>query len=147
MRDYGQMFEEWEADPEYWLRLSALEFVESLQLILDSNKIKRKELARRAGVAEPVVSKALRGDANLKLKTMNKLAAAVGAVVHIHVERREVDGSWEPFEEPPRALDGLRRSSGATEPSESASEASATDLQKAAFGYNPLPATFRVKAA
>jgi transcriptional regulator with XRE-family HTH domain len=96
---YRKLLREVEEDPEYWVRLSAFEFVHGLQRLLDEERMTRAKLAKRAGVKPSVVSRALRGDANLTLRMMNKLASVVDAAVRIHVERRAINGVWVPLAE------------------------------------------------
>ncbi len=48
---------------------------------------------------ESTLSRALSGNQNLTIDTMDRLAAALDAAVHIHVEKREVRGGWVPVEQ------------------------------------------------
>ncbi|MCP3963472.1 MAG: helix-turn-helix domain-containing protein [bacterium] len=105
---YRKMLKRAKEHPEYWTRKSALEFAYSLQRLLDEDGLKRKDLAEGAGVAPPSVSTALSGDANLTIKTMNKLAAVVDAAVHIYVERRGIDGQWVRASDPPESAAAVR---------------------------------------
>ncbi len=79
---------------DYWITGSILEFVNSLQAILNEDGLRRRDLADRTGKSEPTVSKAFRLNGNLTVKMMNELAEAVGAAVHVHVERRGIRGRW-----------------------------------------------------
>ena len=71
----------------------------------------RTELANRAKMKLPTVSRALNGKHNLTLATMKKMAAALDAVVHVYVERRDVRGAWVPVEQmlPPGIADTSKR--------------------------------------
>ncbi len=93
---------------DYWIQGSILEFVVSLQELLDKGEMRRKDLADAVGVSEATVSKALRPDGNLTVATMNKFAAALGAAVHIHVEPREHNGRWVRTNNPHSAAAALR---------------------------------------
>ena len=58
----------------------------------------RTDLANAAHKDLSTVSRALNGKQNVTLRTMNELAKALDAVVHIHVERRAVRGGWVPLD-------------------------------------------------
>jgi transcriptional regulator with XRE-family HTH domain len=86
---YRQFFERAEASPEYWNAVAAYEFVRELERRLEEQGISRAELARRLGTSKAYVTKVLSADANFTLATMNRLAAAVGGMVHVRIEDRK----------------------------------------------------------
>lgn len=95
IEEHRQILREVEQDFDYWFMGSLLEFITSLQTILHEDGVLQKDLAKRLRVTEPVVSDALKpGNSNLTLKRMNRMAEAVGATVHIHVDRRRFNGRW-----------------------------------------------------
>ena len=116
---HRQIHSELRESLDYWTQGSVLEFIASLQALLDTEEMRRKDLAEALGVSEATVSKALRPDGNLTVRMMNKLAAAVGASVHVHVDRREAIVKWV------RVNDGVR----------------ADELSSASFQLSPAPSS------
>jgi transcriptional regulator with XRE-family HTH domain len=78
----------------YWTEASMLTFTEDLVQLMAVEKVTQAELARRVGVTSAYVSKVLRGNANLTLETMNKLALAMGASVQVHVAPTDKVTRW-----------------------------------------------------
>lgn len=62
-------------------------FARSLDGILRTEKIKKKDLANRAGVNESVVSRALDGSRNIELRTLGALYGAAGYTVEIYPKK------------------------------------------------------------
>ncbi len=60
-------------------------FAVALERLMDSEDLSRKDLAARLNVTQPYVTKLLRGDANLSLKTMVKAARAFDSVVEVSI--------------------------------------------------------------
>ncbi len=99
---HRQLYNESWQNLDFWIQGSILEFVVSLQELLDVKDMRRKDLAAALGVSEATISKALRTDGNLTIKMMNKLAGAVDAAVHVHVDHRRFNGRWVRTNEPER---------------------------------------------
>lgn len=78
----------------YWKSYSLLQFTVSLTRILRSDRVSGKKLAKRLGLSAQQVSKVLSGNENITVETMAKFAAAVDAVVHIHVAKKGVPVQW-----------------------------------------------------
>ncbi len=72
----------------YWVEEAKHDFVFSLDRQLKRRKISNVALAQILGVSPPYVSKLMRGDENITIETMVKLARAVQGELHIEV--REV---------------------------------------------------------
>lgn len=68
-----------------------LDFAVALEGAAISEGISKVELARRAGVTPARITKALRGDSNLTLETMEKLAEAANRTVHIYLALRNCE--------------------------------------------------------
>ena len=64
--------------PAYWSYLSMLEFIDRLVAEMDSQGVSAAELARRMGTSRAWVSRVLRGENNLTVASMGKLAFALG---------------------------------------------------------------------
>lgn len=69
----------------YWSEAAFLSFTEDLLEQLRKEGINQAELARRVGVSRGYLSRVLRGQENLSLETMSKLALGAGASVRLHV--------------------------------------------------------------
>jgi transcriptional regulator with XRE-family HTH domain len=91
---YSRMLGEAETDAAYWHAVPATEFAEEIAHRMKRRGVSRAELARRLGTTRANVTKLLRGDANLKLNTMVKIALALEGVVHTHVSDRNVITRW-----------------------------------------------------
>lgn len=77
---------------EFWVDLARVGFEDDLHRLMDRARLNRAEIAEAAGVTPAFVSKVLNGSTNYTLKTMAKLARAVGAVLQVRLidEDREV---------------------------------------------------------
>jgi transcriptional regulator with XRE-family HTH domain len=85
---YRAFVEKVEKSVEYHVDCTALQLTEELTRAMTDQGVSRAELARRLGTSPAYVSKVLRGDANLTLATITKLAMALGRTVHIGLEPR-----------------------------------------------------------
>ncbi len=85
---------------EYWKRFSLLLFTTDIHRLMKNEPVplSAAKLAKRIGVKAPVISNWLRGGENLTVETMNKIAAALDAVVYIHVAKKGLLVRW--IEEP-----------------------------------------------
>ncbi len=77
---------------ELWIDLARVGFEDDLHRLMTEAGVSRAQLAEAAGVSPAFVSKVLNGSTNYTLKTMAKLARAVGAVLQVRLidENREV---------------------------------------------------------
>ena len=69
----------------YWISLARLGFEEDLARLMSKKKILKSDLAKHAEVSPPFITKVLSGTNNYTLKTMAKLAQAVGAVLEVRL--------------------------------------------------------------
>ena len=92
--DYRKLFESVEQSAGYWATIPLAEFSRSISELLKADGISRAELARRLGHSRPYVSKILGGQENITVTTMAKFAMALGAVVRVHVAKRNAVGLW-----------------------------------------------------
>ncbi len=83
-----------EASPEYTAEQAKLDFAVALDRRMQQLDVHRAELARRLGTSGAAVTMALRGDANLTLGRMARMAHALDATVHVHVAPRTVAVRW-----------------------------------------------------
>lgn len=71
-----------------------IDFALCLSRVLRSNQLSKAELAARLNVSKPLVSRMLRGDANLTIETMVKAAKAAGGKLHLHVSIGDQAIGW-----------------------------------------------------
>lgn len=72
-------------------------FAKALERLMDEEGMTRKDLAGRLMVTQPYVTKLLRGDANLSIKTMVKAARAFNSEIDLKIVRKNVactDKEW-----------------------------------------------------
>lgn len=94
MTDFDVFLEEQLKDPEFRVEYEALEPEFAIvQAMIDARKktgLTQKQLADRTGISQSDISKFETGSGNPSLKTLQRLAAGMGAVLHI--EFRPVAG-------------------------------------------------------
>ncbi len=78
---FAQHFAEARRHPAYWSYLTQLEFIDQIVEEMDAQNVSSAELARRMGTSRAWVSKVLRGENNLTVASMGKLAFALGLKV------------------------------------------------------------------
>ena len=88
MGKYANLFRRATESVDYWTQFAIRGFVRDLASRMDTQGIKRADLAAKIGSSPAYVTKVLRGDANFTLETMTKLAMAVGARVQVNVVDR-----------------------------------------------------------
>ena len=75
---FRQLFDDARRMPEFWEEGAIMAFTEALAIVMDDQRITRTELARRLGTSQAYVTRLLSGNANFTLRTMAKLAYALG---------------------------------------------------------------------
>ncbi len=75
---FAEHLAEAQTHPAYWSHLASLEFVDQVCEQMDAQGVSSAELARRMGTSRAWVSKVLRGENNLTVASMGKLAFALG---------------------------------------------------------------------
>jgi len=73
----------------YWVEHAKSRFAVTVDWLLDFRGLKKKDLADRLGVSRPYISKILRGDANLTIETIGRLAYALDAEATINLRPKE----------------------------------------------------------
>jgi plasmid maintenance system antidote protein VapI len=76
-------FKRIEASEEFHYEAAKVEFAIELGRLIRASGVKKSVLADRMGVRRPMISKLLRGDANVTIETMVKAARALGSKLHI----------------------------------------------------------------
>ncbi len=80
---FRQLFDDARRMPEYWEEGAIIAFTEALSAAMAEQGITRTELARRLGTSQAYVTRVLGGNANFTLKTMTKLAFALGMQLNV----------------------------------------------------------------
>jgi transcriptional regulator with XRE-family HTH domain len=73
----------------YWTERLKSKFAVAVEHLLDFRNLKKKDLAERLNVSRPYISKILRGDANLTIETIGRLAYALNSDVSINLTPKE----------------------------------------------------------
>ena len=82
-RTFKQLFAEAQRMPEYWEEGAILDFTEALYIAMEEQGVTRAELARRLGTSQTYITRVLGGHANFTLKSMSKLALALGLQLEV----------------------------------------------------------------
>ena len=72
---------------QYFVQRAKLDFAIELKKVMDRLGVKNSEMADRLGVSRPMVTKLLRGDANLTIETMVKAARKLDGQIYIRIVR------------------------------------------------------------
>jgi transcriptional regulator with XRE-family HTH domain len=83
-----------ENDDEYWTESVKTDFAVSLHRLMQQQGINKSDLARRIGSSTAYMTKVLRGDSNLTIRSMVKLARAAGGDLHLHVAAHHCSVRW-----------------------------------------------------
>lgn len=86
---YSDAIEEIRKSVEFDQETAKLEFALELKRVMERESISNAELAERLGVSRPMVSKLLRGDANMTIETMVKACRSVGSKLFVKIVRRD----------------------------------------------------------
>lgn len=89
-----QWYQTLEKDDGYWVEKSKIEFSVELEQLMDRARISKSALARKLGTSPAYVTKVLRGDANLTIESMVKLARALGANYYHHLALEDTSVRW-----------------------------------------------------
>lgn len=84
-RSFDELYQEAEQAEEFWVAGAILELTEEVVRRMEEQSVSRSELARRLGTSPAYVTKLLRGNANLTLATMVRLARALESELHCHL--------------------------------------------------------------
>ncbi|HKV07364.1 MAG TPA: helix-turn-helix transcriptional regulator [Thermoanaerobaculia bacterium] len=84
-RSFRDLFEEARQHEDYWKEGLGLEVAEELSRLMTEKDISQGALAERVGRSPVYIAKVLRGDANLTIAVLVKLARALDSEVRIHL--------------------------------------------------------------
>jgi len=94
MSDFKSLFEESRRSDEHWVARAIHEFTEDLYNLMERRDVSRAELARRLETSPAYITKVLRGDANFTVRSMVRLARALGGRFEPHLEPQEQSVRW-----------------------------------------------------
>lgn len=83
-----------EQDPSYWAEHIKLDFAYALDRMLRQRGMTRSAMASALDSTPAYITKVMRGDTNLTIETMAKLALSVGGRVHIHISDADNRVRW-----------------------------------------------------
>jgi len=78
-----EKYDLWAEDPEFLTEEKILDFTERVVLEMGKMEITRAQLANSLGKSKAFVTKLLKGDANMTIKTMVTVAQALGCNLHL----------------------------------------------------------------
>lgn len=85
MNKYARLFERALQSIDYWTQVSVREFIGDLASRMEQLGLKRADVAVAINASPSYVTKALRGNVNFTLETMNKFAMVVGGRVKVSI--------------------------------------------------------------
>ena len=85
MRKMKEILEAAQQHNEYWVEAVMLEFTEVICELMEKQNISRSEVARKLGVSPAYITKILRGNANMTIRTMVALANIFNHKIEINV--------------------------------------------------------------
>ncbi len=91
-----------EQDASYWTEDAKIEFAVDVERKMQQLGLQRKDLAERIESSPAYVTKLLRGDANLTIESMAKVAYALGGRLSIHIAHVGSRTKWLDVIENPR---------------------------------------------
>lgn len=94
MNTPGKWYTNLQNDDAYWVENTKIDFAIALERLMERVGINKSQLAKHLGTSPAYVSKVLRGDANLTIESMVKLARAAHGSVHIHVAQQTDAVRW-----------------------------------------------------
>jgi len=83
-----------EKSPEYAAEHVKMDFAVGVERRMAQVGMSRADLARRLGTSAAAVTMALRGDANLTIDRMVRMAHALDATVHVHLAAKSCRVKW-----------------------------------------------------
>jgi len=83
MKTFRDILEKARKHESYWIESALYDFTETICELMESSNMNRTELARRLDVSPAYITKLLRGNANVTIKTMVRLSRVFGRELHI----------------------------------------------------------------
>lgn len=86
MTSFRQFLREAKQRDSYWIEKTKADFAVAIDRILAKTGVNQRELAAKLGTSPAYITKVLRGNSNLTIESMVKLARAVGGNLSIQVD-------------------------------------------------------------
>ncbi|WP_295851976.1 helix-turn-helix transcriptional regulator [uncultured Xylophilus sp.] len=116
LKSIKRFIEEAKLTDGYWVEKAKLDFSTALEQRRRASGMSYKDVADKIGVSQPYVSKVFRGDSNVTIESMVKLARATGSQLDIRLIDTSVAASVHFWKDSSRLRVGPRRTvSGASE--------------------------------
>jgi transcriptional regulator with XRE-family HTH domain len=90
MKNFAQIVEKAKKHDEYWIAGVMIEFTEMVCKFMEEQKMTRTDLAKKLDVSSAYITKLLRGNANVTLKTMVRLAKVFNKEIKIEFQNIEI---------------------------------------------------------
>ncbi len=81
-------------DEQSQIEAAKIDFAVDLAHQMGREGLKKRDLATKLGTSAAYATKVLRGDANLTIDSMVRLARAAGGTLHIHIAPQEAKVRW-----------------------------------------------------
>lgn len=81
-------------DEQSQIEAAKIDFAVDLARQMSREGLIKRDLAARLGTSAAYATKILRGDANLTLESMVRLARAAGGALHVHIAPRAARALW-----------------------------------------------------
>ncbi len=91
---FDEMFAAAQDSEEYLCELAILDFTRDIYRQMKNQNLNKVELARRLGTSPSYITKILGGNANFTLKSMTRIAKALGCKLHIHMAEDDRQVKW-----------------------------------------------------
>jgi transcriptional regulator with XRE-family HTH domain len=82
---FAKLLEEAKKRDAYWVADAIYTFTKELHQLTENKGLSRDELACLTGFSPAYITRIFRGDVNLNIHTMVRLARCVGARLHLHL--------------------------------------------------------------
>lgn len=83
----SRWYEQLTDDDDYWAETVKIDFAVALSRVMQKIGMNKSKLAKTIGSSSAYITKVLRGDSNLTIESMVKLARATGGQVEITIKR------------------------------------------------------------
>lgn len=78
----------------FWAEDAKIEFAVAAERRMKTDSIQKKDLAEKLGTTPAYITKMLRGDANLTIESMSKIARALGGRLNINISQQQNYPVW-----------------------------------------------------
>ena len=85
---FKEKLETFRHDADFYSEELLLDLIEQVVKIMNNTGVSPEELAERMGVSGAAVTRLLRGNTNINLKTMASIAKALGYTININIQAK-----------------------------------------------------------